>query len=454
MAFFRERLAQRVRSVFPWLWRLAILSLPWQTRLFHEAPLVAGYPWEQGRSSVYVSWFLMLAVIVAALFLDEGVIFSKREEKRRRSLSINMGWLMLVIFTGLATPVPRATLQWWMEVILLYAFFHVLWERVAWREAVQWFVISMIPQMLLGVWQAFSQVVVGSKWLGIATQIPATPGVAVIEAGGTRWLRSYGGFPHPNIFGGWLMAALLVIQLRLMDLLLAKRERIFYYLSLAVCSVGLALTYSRSAWIGLGMGCVVLAGVTWRSSVSLGLKRRSWLALGLILLSAGSVFVLRSSLILSRAQSTARLEQKSVNERLVGFQNVQRVVRAHPWVGAGLGGGAWAIAELDTQQGRAATIPLLPHAVPFIALMELGLFGGCLLVLSVSTTVTVSRRFWKSMSKATRWHALILTTSFVSPFFLDHYLWSYWSGKTLFALIVFFAISVQKDQEPAQKIRT
>ena len=65
--------------MFELLWRLSILTLPFQTRWFHDASL-AGWPWEQGRWSVYVSWGLMLGTVAVGMILPltkgelEGVV--------------------------------------------------------------------------------------------------------------------------------------------------------------------------------------------------------------------------------------------------------------------------------------------------------------------------------------------------------------------------------------------
>ena len=199
--------------------------------------------------------------------------------------------------------------------------------------------------------------------------------------------------------------------------------------------------------MGLVVATIALLAVTWRSSVLVAIKRRSLRVLGLIIVSFALVFVWRPALIVTRAQPTTRLEQKSVNERLVGVQNVWRIVRAHPWVGAGVGGSSWMISLLDQRDGQPATIPVLPHAVPLLVLMELGLFGSLLLALTIWTAIASSKRFWQGATNATRGNILILACTLLPAFLLDHYLWSYWSGKALFASVCFFVFCLQKDTE-------
>lgn len=59
MSFFRR---VDVPRWFAIAWRVTILALPWQTRWFLDAQL-AGWPWEQGRVSFYLSWIPLLLTI-------------------------------------------------------------------------------------------------------------------------------------------------------------------------------------------------------------------------------------------------------------------------------------------------------------------------------------------------------------------------------------------------------
>jgi O-antigen ligase len=425
---------------------LAVLALPWQTRWFQEGPRLAGYPWEEGRISVYGSELLMIATIILGLFVL--LARQKTDQVKRthpsRTVLIVLG-VSFFAFSFFTTSSLRGTTEWWMEALVLGAFFWTLKQWVSLREFSFWFVLSLLPHALLGIWQAMSQQAVGAALLGIAAQEPAVRGVAVIEAGGLRWLRSYGGFPHPNILGGWLVVGVLVASVALKEQLLARKQRIFYYLSLVVCSLGLVFSYSRSAWLSL----VLFLGV---SALSLLFSRekthrlQSLLVMSLILLSCMSAILIRPNLIFVRAQTETRLEQKSLSERAQGIQNGLRILREHPFVGSGFGANGLVIAELDLKEGHAPTIPISPHFIPLLAAAELGLVGMALLFVILLFLLRIrdgliQRRHFFSLST-------ILPLLVLLPIpCVDHYLWSYWSGKVLCFVAFFLVYAAYKNLE-------
>src|SRR5690349_15713914 len=60
------------RRLFEASWRLALLFLPWQTRWFLEGPSVNGFPWENGRISLYLSWIPLIVTIMIFLLRCAG----------------------------------------------------------------------------------------------------------------------------------------------------------------------------------------------------------------------------------------------------------------------------------------------------------------------------------------------------------------------------------------------
>ncbi|MFZ2804002.1 MAG: hypothetical protein WA001_02150, partial [Patescibacteria group bacterium] len=246
------------RWLFDWSWRLTILALPWQTRWFHDASL-AGWPWEQGRWSVYASWLL----IVATIALGWPSFRRALTGPKKRIAAYLLTALFVVSYLPLhSTDMAHfvAVSQWWMEALLLMGFGLVLvGAKVPWRSIATWFVVSLIPQAFLGIIQYATQNVIGSKWLGIATHLSKVPGTSVVEFGLFRYLRVYGGFPHPNIFGGWLAAGI-VATFALAGIATSKKTALFAIFSSALFSVVLVLTFSRGAWIAAAVGIVVLVG--------------------------------------------------------------------------------------------------------------------------------------------------------------------------------------------------
>jgi hypothetical protein len=433
MASLRERSEQWLQLLFPWAWRLAVLALPWQTRLFWEGPTIAGYPWEQGRISIYASWIVMLL----AVFIDWALQAREKKSATHHTRWFWVSGLVFILFTFITTSVLRSTIQWWLEVIVLILFFRTLFHRVFVQQLLSWFVLSLIPHALLGVWQAIDQQVVGYSFLGMASQQPITPGVAVIETGGVRWLRSYGGFPHPNIFGGWLVLGILSTLLLLKNQMDHWR-RVIGSILLALFSVALVLSYSRSAWIALCVGLFVCSVSAFFSAPSGRVQRlKTFLpSLLIVLVGIGITISLRPQLVFSRAQLTTRLEQKSVSERKQGIENAIRILHDDPVAGSGLGASAWETMRLDGSEGKPSIIPVPPHVVPLLGVAELGFVG---LLLGITWLRLYTNRLRGSFGLVPRFQLLWRVSSFlflIPILLLDHYSWSYWSGKMLLILSI------------------
>lgn len=417
----RERLDQ----LFGILWRFAIVLLPWQTRWFFEGPALGGYPWEGGRVSVYVSWVAMIVTIaVGCLLRGARRVPGPRGGRRGWATFVSAMVGVLAIVLLFLSTYPLATWQWLVEVFLLGCFAWVLVRSIERDDLARWIVYAIIPHAVLGIAQHVSQAVVGSKWLGMASQNPLTPGVSIVEVVGRRWLRAYGGFPHPNILGGWLVLGI-GCALRLVSL--KKAQRVFLYGALTIFSVCLVLTFSRSAWLALVFFLIVTSIEV--SRLKQTVNRRSWMvACGFVLAVVATTIAARWPLVAVRGDSQTRLEQRSVDERLQGWRNGVALFEGHSWMG--VGPRATGFALLKEGIVSANTIPVLPHVVPLLILDEVGLVGALLLL-------------WA----AYRCRRAILSNPLflgVLPiFFLDHYPWSTWSGLAWSMLI--FCLVFAKD---------
>ena len=413
------------------LWRLAIILLPWQTRYFFEGPTVNGWPWEQGRLSLYTSWLVMASVV--------AVTYHATRNTQHKSIKAYFG-LILLLVSSLFTLSPRATLEFWIEAALLASFVAALVRlRVTREQLATWFVISLIPHLALGFWQWTSQMVTGSKWLGMSAQNPLTSGVSVIEVAGQRILRVYGGFPHPNIFGGWLALAI-----PLAVWLISRGRSVF--LSSVFCLLSssiLVLTFARGAWIACALGLVAVLFFWYRENHSefprkLGkVDRRMWVILGLMLLSVGITAFQTRDMMFIRLQSTARLEVKSLDERSQGLANGWRLFVEHPVFGVGPGA---AIYGLSAETPYESTPPIPPHLVPLLILDEVGIVGiiGLTLV-----------GYWLFKKRSSPIMVMPLTVIVTLSLF-DHYPWSLWSGRALAILAITFCILSSEILKPAE----
>lgn len=390
------------RSMLDSAWRLSLVAVPWQTRFFTEA-LINGKPWEQGRISLYASMVLM--VLVAVL---EGSVLRDRRWWRFGGmiLALTLPSLFLV-----------ASWQWALWIGVLAAWATAMRRVASWREREAWILGSLALVACVGLLQVVTQYIPATTLLGMAEQVPAVSGVSVVEAGGVRWLRAYGSFPHPNIFGGWMAVGLILVVRRWMD---GARA---WWLSVVTGLFTLALygSFSRSAWLAAMVGLGWLFAATWRRLVDWQ-SARPYFLIGCLVV--GAVWV-RPDLLFTRVMpsASARLETWSVNERKASLEQAVAVFREHP---LGTGPFVYRLGLERICMNRSCVTKEPPHMAPLLMLVELGwirvmfvLLGGAAFFLRRG----ISRR------NAPLYAALGMLA------LLDHYLWSLWSGMVLLAIV-------------------
>ncbi len=428
-----------MKRAFPVLWRLAVLSLPWQTRWFWDASL-AGWPWEQGRVSLYVSWILIFLTILSRVIPD-----STSEAREIRDPVQNGSWIksrmtrfwigLFILFalslfaTRFEILAVQAVLMWWLQIGILAAFVVALFKsNVSRDELATWFCVALIPHAVLGLIQFAGQEVFASTLLGISAQHPETLGVSIVVSEGVRILRAYGGFPHPNIFGGWLAAGALVALWKASKSFHTYLQYRWALLSSFFAGV-LVLTFSRSAMLALGIGLVLFA---------VHALRQKQIRIPLVVVAVGILFTSASqfNLLQSRVSASDRLEVKSLAVRSESAETFTELFRSHPWIGTGPNAELFTLAQ---DRGiEVAEAPLEPpHNVFLLLFVNLGVVGvGILFVSSSGLTRGSSFTSWIPRSSRGMTHVLF---PLLPLFIFDHYLWTLWAGQALFALTILFA---------------
>ncbi len=132
--------------------------------------------------------------------------------------------------------------------------------------------------------------------------------------------RITGFMGHYMTYSGLLMA----VGVLAFGLLLFRgsRYRVFLGLSVALITVTLALTLTRSAWVGMGIGCLLLAF----------LKDRRLLLVAPLLAVVGALVVPRD---VERRLSSFFQPDTSGWDRLYMLEAGATMVRQHPWLGVG-----------------------------------------------------------------------------------------------------------------------
>lgn len=237
----------------------------------------------------------------------------------------------------------------------------------AWvTEALKWIVVLLTVALVLDVsrnnrlweWIVFGLVLagLGNALVGIYIFFGGSGADHLIV--NQRFFRAFGTFGQPNPFGGFLgLLAPLAIMATYGYGLRAWHQRfadartilicVFYALAAVIIVLGVLLSWSRGAWLGLVIALTV---------VLFAAPRRLWQGTMLLAMAAVVIGLLWTSgrlpsTIVDRLGSVTRelftlsdvrgvdisIENYAVIERLAHWQAAMNMTRAHPFTGVGLG---------------------------------------------------------------------------------------------------------------------
>ena len=283
----------------------------------------------------------------------------------------------------------------------------------------------VVVQAVVAIGQVVGQQSLGLAGFGEYTLAPNL-GVSVITTGdGTRILRGYGLTDHPNILGGILSFALILLA---GGTWAGRSERTttLRVVIFALGAVALLLTFSRAAWLGLAIGLVVAAGVVVASRDRLSLRNLGVaVAAGAVLCAPFVAPYLPALAARTDASGPIATETRSIDEREAVAEVANRLFIGHFVAGVGLGGIPLAMQAAEPQFPYAyqpASIVLLDVAA------ETGLFGALVYVVILVAPWVALVRFRR------RWTAELATASGALAAvtvvgFFDYYTWTYSAGR-------------------------
>ncbi len=442
-----------IHNFFEFFWRLTILILPLQTRWFSDASL-AGWAFEQGRLSFYISWIPLIITVILGLFMPKIDLPKK--------LRANLFWLIALIgaISIASTPLDiRASSMWWVQILLLLSFFVTLMRAdIKLASILSWFIISLIPHAIFALIQAWLQFVPGWSWVGVAAQDPKNLGVSVVQTGDFRFLRAYGGFPHPNILGGFMAFGILIagwLFLR-MDELRNKWTELSILAVIPLFTVALFYSFSRSAWLALAVGFItfLLFVVFNRTHQKIDPIKIAIFSIAVIASFITFAFI-NQEYFLSRvgiSPEPARLEQQSTSARTDSITNGIRVFQSHPIFGTGPNSELPALAlqnaTLFSKEGHPANAGLgdfrplePPHNVFILILANFGVAGSLIIFGFLLFLLRQILNNWKIGDPNHRGLLLATLGLWLVISLFDHYLYTLWSGQLLSILTFFIIIS-------------
>lgn len=425
-------------------WYSFIFLLPWQTAWVFREVFVDGEKWQYATGLLYISDIVLLgAFIFFSLQVDRMVWRAVMRDVIFRILFALLLWSILSALW--AVRVDTAIFSTWKLFLMLLAYVVLRFGGVSLRTTTLVFLASMSAQAVIGILQWMGQYVYPSSLFGIAEHEAWRAGTSVLKTESGRWLRSYGGFEHPNVFGGALSIDLLL------SVWILSRERAGM---LRVALLGgnvlfvfaLVLTFSRSAWAALFCSGTAILFFSFifrnrRVSFQKGVFARTSIAIGLIVFAFSTVFFSLHEVTMSRFSESTIAREGSVSDRAAYMNQSFDLIRKHSLFGVGGGNFTAASKQEFPEFGTYIGVFQPVHMVPILVFVELGVVGF-LLFFFLFTLL-----FFHALKSANVFSLTILS-ALLPILFLDHYLWTSHFGMVFLGVLLgVAALSLEENKK-------
>ncbi len=366
---------------FKYLFYAFVFVLPWQTRLFLYSGQIKNEYSEFISISLYVSDIILMLLLSAAavIFYSKRGKFFTVDKKIGKIIWSLAGLDVIFLLSAFLAVDHRAAFYRYALFLAGAVLFVIMRESSHFKikkiSVIYVLLSSLFLHACLGIYQFLTQSTFACKYLGLASHIPyALSGESVLENSSGRWLRAYGGFDHPNIFG-----AMMVLGVIFSVYLLIKKEQHKKWLNLNlsflfIFILALFFSFSRGSWLALLAAGVVWILVEYRRAIfsaRLEFLRRPlfWGILVLLLI----FFAQYGNLVTTRVSGTDRLEIKSVAERVSYLQDTKNLLQQHWLLGVGPGNYVVAVSKINPAQPFWYYQPV--HNFFLLLWSELGIFA-------------------------------------------------------------------------------
>lgn len=340
-----------------------------------------------------------------------------------------IGLTLVALATSVTSVDPALSLYHSIRLILLFGFYLYIVNHVhSIKQVVVPILLQLAIQAPIAIAQVLQQRSIGLQLLGEYDLDPAWSGVSVIWTETVRSLRAYGLSDHPNILGGCLALAILLVAAWL--LYRENRWQILIVGILGAGGIALLLTFSRSAWLGAAGGAALVGIYVFKEKQADPRRRALFLAMAIFLIASPFIWanldLLGVRLGANNSFEELPAERGSIGERRVLISAANEVFARNAFFGVGLGA---------TPEAFERDFPEMPinyqpaHMVLLTAAVETGLLGAAFyLILLVAPWIAVILGHNVHMTPdLVAASALLLALTIIGLF--DYYPWMLTAGR-------------------------
>ena len=371
-------------------------------------------------------WSDVAVLLTLGAWAASLIVRPRRLSFGPRFLAWPVAGLLVAIWLGVPFSVDPVLAAWnaGRIVLLVLLALYVVNEVVDLVALVAPIAVMVGVQAVVGLAQVVGQHSIG---LGILGEHDLAPifGVSVITASdGLRYVRGYGLTDHPNILGGLLAFALLFIGA--LPSAAPWDRRLVRVALFALGSAASLVTFSRSAWLALVIGLLVVTGVLFRIRDRARVRTLATFVLAGAIASAPLAVAFLPALAARVDLGTSTPAQaRPFDERAAAATAAVAVFGARPLLGVGIGTLPVAVHQAQPifgYQYQPASIVLLDAAA------ETGVIGAvayaAIFVLPWLALLRLRRHWTPALAVASGALAEVTVVGF-----FDYYTWSYSAGR-------------------------
>ena len=418
------RMEEKVRK---FLWYAFIFILPFQTVWILRDVYIEGEKWEYASVLFYASDLFLLGFFLLSVL---NVRFRKKITPLRDRIFLGIFGLIVLStlsFFWALDPVLALFFSW-KSFLALLVYMSVRYGEISYDTSLKLFSLGMLFHSVLGISQWIQQYSPEISILGVSQYEAWRPGVSVLKTEMGRWLRVYGGMPHPNILGG-ISAVVFLALIFLVTFSEKKHKMLWIFFVFPFFLWGVLFSFSRTAWLGLflGWGVVTLGVVVWKQY---RMFAKRWMYSSLLSLCVLLSFVFSArELFFDRISEESIFHKESFFERDDLLDQSRDIIHKHPFFGVGAANFTlWTRNNVVTDREYVAQFQPV-HNIFFLLWSELGLVG---IFVFLWLLLELFIRAFKDRNLI----FLGILSSMIPYMVLDHWLWTSHVGMLFFVFIL------------------